>query len=68
MAESARVSPRKRYTFWIDDHQATALATIHERDGILPSEQIRRALDEWFVKRGVTAKSDRKRASTRKRP
>ena len=62
------MTPRKRYAFWIDDHQRAALDAIRERDGILPSEQIRRALDAWIQKRGVTAKSGRKRVGTRKRP
>jgi hypothetical protein len=61
--------PRRRYTFYIEPDQADALKMINERDGILPSEQIRRALDDWIekkgVKRGTTA--DRRRASTRKR-
>ena len=54
MAHSRAVSPRKRYTFWIDEHQAKALAAIQARDGILPSEQIRRALDAWVKRQGQT--------------
>jgi hypothetical protein len=68
MATSDRVALRKRYTFWIDEAQAAALNAIEERDGIRPSEQIRRALDRWFTERGVTQKPERKRAVTRKRP
>jgi hypothetical protein len=62
------MSPRKRYTFWIDQRQGAALDAVQRRDGILPSEQIRRALDEWFAKRGFKTKAERKRAVTRKRP
>jgi hypothetical protein len=57
---------RKRYTFWIDPGQVDALAAIHERDGVLPSEQIRRALDQWIAERGITPKARRTQASTRK--
>jgi hypothetical protein len=35
--------PRKRYSFWIDDEQADGLKVVKERDGVLESEQIRRA-------------------------
>jgi hypothetical protein len=62
------VSPRKRYAFWIDSEQETALKEIRERVGILPSEQIRRAIDAW-VKTYGTKKTERKRGVTRrKRP
>ena len=40
---------------------------VKERDGVLESEQIRRALNDWLRKKGVK-KADRKRAGTRKRP
>ena len=39
---------------------------IWQRDGIQPSEQIRRALRVWLESKGVK-KSERKRADTRKR-
>ena len=58
------MSPRKRYSFWIDDRQAEGLKQIKERDGVLESEQIRRAIDAWLKQKGV--KADRKRAPTRK--
>jgi hypothetical protein len=64
---------RKRYAFWIELEQQRALDYIRIRDGVLPSEQIRRALDDWFRKNGVKAereslvRTERKRASTRKR-
>jgi len=61
------MTPRKRYSFWIDGDQAAGLKVVKERDGVLESEQIRRALDDWLKKKGVK-KTDRKRASTRKRP
>jgi hypothetical protein len=67
MAESSRLSPRKRYTFWIDDKQAESLEAIRQRDGVLPSEQIRRALDEWFSKRGIKREAAPRRAQTRRK-
>jgi hypothetical protein len=41
---------------------------VKVRDGVLESEQIRRAIDDWLAKKGLTPQTDRKRASTRPRP
>jgi hypothetical protein len=60
--------PRRKYSFWIDDKQAEGLKTVKERDGVLESEQIRRAIDDWLEKRGVSVKAERKRGRSRKRP
>jgi hypothetical protein len=60
------MSPRKRYSFWINDTQAAGLKLVKESEDISESEQIRQALNEWLKKRGAL-KTDRKRASTRKR-
>jgi hypothetical protein len=57
--------PRKRATFWIDDEQREGLKAVKERDGVLKSEQIRRAINHWLEKKGVKVKTARKRASTR---
>ena len=62
------MTPRTRYNFWIDAEQREGLRAVKERDGVLESEQIRRAIDEWLLKKGVRAKSERKRAVTRTRP
>jgi hypothetical protein len=40
---------------------------VKERDGVLESEQIRRAINDWLEKKSVRGKRARKRASTRKR-
>lgn len=63
------VTPRRKlFSFWIDPEQAEGLKAIRDRDGVLPSEQIRRAIDDWLERKGVTAKrAERKRAATRKR-
>lgn len=59
---------RKRYSFWIDQRHAEGLKQIKERDGVLESEQIRRAIDAWLEQKGVTVKADRKRSVKRSRP
>jgi hypothetical protein len=60
------VTPRRKYSFWIDDEQREGLKALKERDGVLESEQIRRALNEWLSKKGVNVKAERKRRVTRK--
>ena len=62
------VTPRSRYTFFIDEDQRAALGAIKGRDGISESEQIRRAIKAWIEQKGVTVKSGRKRVVARKRP
>jgi len=61
------VTPRNRYTFFIDDDQRSQLTAIKERDGISESEQIRRAIKAWIEQKGAAQKPERKRAATRKR-
>jgi hypothetical protein len=62
------VTPRTRYNFFIDNGQREGLRQVKERDGIPEAEQIRRAIDTWLEDKGVTLKTERKRAATRKRP
>jgi hypothetical protein len=62
------MTPRRKYSFWIEDAQADGLKAVKIRDGVLESEQIRRAIDDWLANKGITRKTDRKRASTRPRP
>jgi len=50
---------RKLYSFWIDPEHLTALKAIQARDGILPSEQIRRALAAWIDKTAVRRRRTR---------
>jgi hypothetical protein len=57
---------RRKYSFWIDDLQADGLKAVKERDGVLESEQIRRAINEWLEKKGIRKKAERKRAATRR--
>lgn len=60
------MTPRSRYTFFIDAEQRAALAAIKQRDGISESEQIRRAVQAWVKEKGVTVKTAPRRARTRK--
>jgi hypothetical protein len=63
------MTPRKRYSFWINDVQAEGLKAVKAAEDISESEQIRQALNEWLKKKGVVRdKAERKRAVTRKRP
>jgi Arc/MetJ-type ribon-helix-helix transcriptional regulator len=57
---------RKVTTFRIDEELLDAMRRLQERDGILPSEQIRRALRPWLEQKGIL--TERKRTVTRKRP
>lgn len=62
------LSPRKLYSFWINDVQAAGLKTIKKAKDISESEQIRQALTDWLEKHEVTTrKTGRKRAVTRRR-
>lgn len=61
------MTPRRKYSFYIDDQQYEGLKVVKERDGVLESEQIRRAINRWLEEKGVM-KAERKRAVTRKRP
>jgi hypothetical protein len=58
---------RRIATFRLDDELLKGLRAVHDRDGIPPSEQARRAIRMWLEAKGVV-KAERKRAVTRKRP
>lgn len=58
---------RTRYNFWINEEQREGLRMLKERDGVLESEQIRRAIDAWLVEKGVTSKADRRPVASRRR-
>jgi hypothetical protein len=60
------MTPRKRYGFWIDEEQLEGLRFIKERDGVLESEQIRRAIGAWLVEKGVK-KAARRRVTARRK-
>jgi len=60
------MTPKRRYTFWINETEAAGLKIVKEAEGIAESEQVRQAIRDWLRKKGVK-KSERKRADTRKR-
>jgi len=52
----------------IDQELLEALQEIRQRDGVPVSEQVRRAILMWIESKGVgVKKTERKRATTRKR-
>ena len=66
--QGVAMSPKKRYTFFIDDELDAGLKALKERDGIVAGESIRRAIGEFLKRKGIaTKKTDRKRGTTRKR-
>jgi len=54
-------------TFRLDGDLIDGLQEVWQRDGVQPSEQVRRAIRAWLDAKGVR-KADRRRAPTRKRP
>jgi hypothetical protein len=58
---------RVRYDFYVDVDALAGLRLVKERDGLVPSEQIRRAIDLWLEQKGVKKKAERKRAVSRVR-
>lgn len=50
-------------TFRIDEQLLAGLARVRERDGVGISEQVRRAIAAWLIKKGATRR--RKRARDR---
>ena len=62
------MTPKKRYSFFIDDELDAGLKALKQRDGIAEAEAIRRAIGEFLKRKGIgTKKADRKRVSARKR-
>ena len=45
--------PRTGATFRLEADLVEAMNALHDRDGILPSEQVRRALRVWLEGKGV---------------
>jgi predicted DNA-binding protein len=60
------VTPKRPTNFRIDEELLEGLELLRERDGVPVSEQVRRAIQQWLVEKGVM-KADRKRSSKRKR-
>ena len=63
------MTPRKPYSFFIDEELDAGLKALKKRDGTPEAEALRRALAEFLKRKGIkTQKAGRKRAVTRKRP
>lgn len=58
---------RIRYNVFLDPVQLDALRALKVRDGIVPAEAIRRAIDLWLAKKGINVKPERKRPARRSR-
>jgi hypothetical protein len=58
---------RKVAAFRLDDDLLEAMQAVWERDGVQPSEQVRRALRAWLQSKGVKIKAAPRRAATRRR-
>ena len=61
------MTPRRMATFRIDDELLEGLQKVWEKDGVQPSEQVRRAIKEWLERRGVEVKAAPRRAVTRRK-
>ena len=62
------MTPKRYYTFMIDPELAEALKRAKDQEPELSEAGIiREALRDWFAKRGVKVRAERKRAVTRKR-
>ncbi len=48
-----------RYNIYLSPEQIQALHRIYDQDGTRVSEQIRRALDTWLIKKGQLAERTR---------
>ncbi len=53
------MAPFIRYNIYLSPEQLQALHRIYDQDGTRVSEQIRRALDTWLMKKGQLAKKTR---------
>jgi hypothetical protein len=59
---------RKLAAFRLDDDLLKGLQIVYDRDGVLPSEQVRRAVRAWLEAKGILEpNSGRKRAAVRRR-
>lgn len=62
------MTPTRRVaTFRLDDELIDGLQLVWERDGIQPSEQVRRAIRAWLEDKGVKTKAAPRRVSPRRK-
>lgn len=58
---------RRVSTFRLDDDLRQGLEAVEQRDGIPPSEQVRRAIRAWLDSRGIKTKAPASRLNTRRK-
>jgi hypothetical protein len=61
------MTPKKYAAFRIEEELLQGLQVVWEREGISAPEQVRRAIRAWLASKGVVVKSERTRATTRRR-
>ena len=54
------------HSFYLDPELAEGLTAIRDRDGILPSEQVRRAIALWLKTKGYRQRPQKKRGKAKK--
>ena len=57
---------RRMHSYYLDEELAEGLDAIRDRDGILPSEQVRRAIAMWLKSKGYKPPQKRKRGKAKK--
>ena len=57
MYVTMRAMTRRMHSYYLDPELTEGLDAIRDRDGILPSEQVRRAIALWLKEKGYTASS-----------
>ena len=53
--------PRRMHSYYLDEELTEGLDAIRDRDGILPSEQVRRAIAMWLKAKGYKPKAKPRR-------
>ena len=69
MYVTIRAMTRRMHSYYLDPELAEGLNAIRDRDGILPSEQVRRAIRMWLEWKGYKTTSPprrRKRGKAKK--
>lgn len=61
------MSSKETTALRLDIELLTAMRRVKETEGIPVTTQIEFAVRDWLTRRGTLAKTDRKRAATRKR-
>ena len=57
---------RKLHSFYLDPELSEGLSAIRDRDGVLPSEQVRRAIAMWLKAKGYKRPLKKKRGKAKK--